>query len=803
MKKAESTLFPFGILMAAVLTIVLAGCFNPTASTLPGQEVSANSGERRNSDPYTVTVYLGGDQSGADRSVVGPDKARIKLTGIRNYIQLIVIDNNGEIAGVAEARKADEANDQAVLEVNSLPLDRTYHVLLLEGHWNYTLTGTEYAYIEDQPPTLLAAGLENGIVLQPSGVTVVTITLYPLVVDTVFSTTATPVEKIEPALRAGPAPLPAVSGDNVWNVTWTVEDGNGGNGFDRLLEAQNLAGSTVTGIAWYETLTTVPVEAALSGEDPVINDNTITQTLNTAAGEGSVNFNLEYVPFSLTTAPSGLMTPNWIIRNGLNDEAQDEETNFEAFGTASAGANVNGNGAVCFKAVTGSLPEAEALTISGDYSSQGYFSTAYIKFTTAGYEGDAAVYYAVAAKPTAGETAEPSYPSGYTLLGSYPASPVEETHQYRGKISLAGLDKGDYTVYLILYKDGEVSKPGTIDITIGPFGSIEVSSTFDTGIFVAVGGSSSTEPNSGSAIAYSYDGGETWEAGTLPDILSGTDVFLKDVAYGVVSGTGMFVALGSYNPSETSSNIALYSIDSGKTWEAGTLPTDYSSVAYGNGMFVACGNGIAYSSDGVNWSQSTPTPADSIYFNDITYGNGMFVALGEDTSTANAMSSSDGITWTPSVILDPNCIWHTVTYGGGTFLAFGSTTTTTGDETTSQPKAAYSTDGNTWIEASLPPDVTWVNAAAYGNNRFIAFGGSNTAVPTNSGNIYFSDDGISWTTESPVGGWIGDVSFGGGRLVAVGDLGPTYSTDDGSTWHEPKSSVSVLGNWSKVAYGGR
>jgi hypothetical protein len=75
----------------------------------------------------------------------------------------------------------------------------------------------------------------------------------------------------------------------------------------------------------------------------------------TAGTTGSVNFNLEYVPFSLSewTGPSsGVFAttsggkPAWIIRNGVNDEAQNSDTNFATNSVWDGAAN--GNGAVAF-----------------------------------------------------------------------------------------------------------------------------------------------------------------------------------------------------------------------------------------------------------------------------------------------------------------------------------------------------------------------------------------------------------------------------------------------------------------------
>jgi hypothetical protein len=94
--------------------------------------------------------------------------------------------------------------------------------------------------------------------------------------------------------------------------------------------------------------------------------NFVTGSLGTyTAGFGkigtgdSVNFKMEYVPFNLTverTNPwtafnsnlvfdlGGNKEPVWIIRNGVNDESQDNKKNF----TVPWSGPANGNGVVCF-----------------------------------------------------------------------------------------------------------------------------------------------------------------------------------------------------------------------------------------------------------------------------------------------------------------------------------------------------------------------------------------------------------------------------------------------------------------------
>jgi hypothetical protein len=65
-------------------------------------------------------------------------------------------------------------------------------------------------------------------------------------------------------------------------------------------------------------------------------------------------------------------------------------------------------------------------------------------------------------------------------------------------------------------------------------------------------------------------------------------------------------------------------------WTRRTSGTYYSlnAVTYGNGLFVAVGNGgtILTSPDGVNWTRRTSGTSD--WLSGVTYGNGTFVAVG-------------------------------------------------------------------------------------------------------------------------------------------------------------------------------
>jgi hypothetical protein len=197
----------------------------------------------------------------------------------------------------------------------------------------------------------------------------------------------------------------------------------------------------------------------------------------------------------------------------------------------------------------------------------------------------------------------------------------------------------------------------------------------------------------GTANAYSKDGGITWTAGgALPS--SGT---WSSIAY----GEGIFVAVRS------GSTASAYSLDGGASWTAGgALPasTTWSSVAYGAGVWVAIATGgvqAAYSTDsGVTWTTSALT-STSQDWTSVTYGNGRFVAVANTAGTVAAYSL-DGITWTASTI--PSATYTSVTYGQGVFLAVSQNT-----------QAATSEDGVVWTSRTTSTAANGFSGAAFGN----------------------------------------------------------------------------------------
>ncbi|MDR3138592.1 MAG: hypothetical protein LBT95_02840, partial [Treponema sp.] len=360
---------------AGILAMILvAGCFNPAAVDFSFPEAEASGDDSRTGEaapadaapvghePFEVTIYL--DAGGGGREVLGPSAARIKGTHIRNFIQVFLLDTaTNKVVEIFEHRRLNLADDHGTIVLYNVEVDKTYKILMLQGHWERKYRAGEgpdddYDYDDDKPPTLLYAGVVKPDLKVKAGLNPATLDMYPIWVDTEFIPTDDADTVVQPVLGSGAQLVPGA-----WDVQWTVKrytgqtTGNEESGFIDLTSAQ--VGSDLfktplsSSVVSEGTQVTSPPTPSLSG-------NTVTLSLpasytGTVGQTGSVNFNLKYAPFSLSgsgswTATSGYSVfsdgvPEWIIRNGVNDEAQDGNTDFDKFGNESG---YNGNGAVAF-----------------------------------------------------------------------------------------------------------------------------------------------------------------------------------------------------------------------------------------------------------------------------------------------------------------------------------------------------------------------------------------------------------------------------------------------------------------------
>ncbi len=270
-----------------------------------------------------------------------------------------------------------------------------------------------------------------------------------------------------------------------------------------------------------------------------------------------------------------------------------------------------------------------------------------------------------------------------------------------------------------------------------------------------------------------YSAGLTWTPQTAAE-----ETNWGSVAY----GNGRFVAIA-----RSGTNQVMTSSD-GITWTPHTAAeaNNWVSITYGNGLFVAVStagtNRVMTSPDGINWTARAAAEANQWW--GITYGNGLFVAVGI-TGTNRVMTSPDGITWTPRAAAEANS-WREVTYANGLFVAVASDGTN---------RTMYSTDGITWTSGTDPADTGWWGVA-YGNGRFVAVGQSTGS------RVMHSTDGMNWTSgaAAETNNWT-NVTYGGGLFVAIAQNGTNrvMTSPDGITW-TPRAATAA-NQWWGIAYG--
>jgi len=252
-------------------------------------------------------------------------------------------------------------------------------------------------------------------------------------------------------------------------------------------------------------------------------------------------------------------------------------------------------------------------------------------------------------------------------------------------------------------------------------------------------------PSTGTAGAKSPDG-STWTSMTLPASLSWTSI-----AY----GNGYWVAVAS------GTSTAYYSINNGTTWISATLPanTTWSNVTYGNGIFVAVATGStnsAYSTNfGATWAAGTGLASGT--FVGLSYGLGQFVVITSGTAAATSLT---GATWTAATL--PTTGWTGLAYGNNRFVAVGGTNST-----------IYSFNGSTWYTSPTTPAVS-LTSITYGQGTFLALSSTNTTA-------YISEDGFNWKSKAVIAATTPAVAFGFAASTFNGVFTLLSGTSTGTT----------------------
>jgi hypothetical protein len=248
----------------------------------------------------------------------------------------------------------------------------------------------------------------------------------------------------------------------------------------------------------------------------------------------------------------------------------------------------------------------------------------------------------------------------------------------------------------------------------------------------------------------------------------------------VTYGDGKFVALSSANSSPeelVSSN--------GTNWSAvAGPPGKWTGLTFGHGLFVAVGSQgkIVISSNGVAWTTTFSRRFDD--FTSVAYGNGRYVAV--DRAEGDLLTSYDGgIHWSFYPPPMANLRWGAVTFGNGNFVAFDGA---------GAGYMASSVLGFVWTVHQYAP-AQEIDGAIFGCGSFVGVGQSSGST----NDIFSSPTGATWNAVAvpadKTAAWT-DVSFGRHRFVAVNADGDIASVASANSCHPtiPWAPQQVSGN---------
>lgn len=240
-------------------------------------------------------------------------------------------------------------------------------------------------------------------------------------------------------------------------------------------------------------------------------------------------------------------------------------------------------------------------------------------------------------------------------------------------------------------------------------------------------------------------------------------------------GNGLYVAVGE----------GIYTSQDGKTWilrYSGDM--EVYDITFDGINFVAITGERIYGSDynnlvslvstdnGMTWNKKTPSQEPCFINNSIEYMNGKFIAL---TTSGINLSNDGGNTWQPPVSFPSFYNWNSVCKGkvgrvNDVFLAIGVYYS---GEFVTGIVSATSSDGVHW-NPNISHFVDTPISVAYGNGIFVALGSNNL--------LYKSIDGKNWTEISIGPNKLNKITFGKKFFVAAGDDGNVFSSVDGNNW---------------------
>lgn len=215
--------------------------------------------------------------------------------------------------------------------------------------------------------------------------------------------------------------------------------------------------------------------------------------------------------------------------------------------------------------------------------------------------------------------------------------------------------------------------------------------------------------------------------------------------------------------------------------------SNWTSIAYGNSVFMGVGKGLAVITDNDNIELKN-LPNDLIS-NCISYGQNKFVIGCKD---GYVVTTEDGINFSNKVQIGTTREFNlnSIAYNGTKAVAVGD-----------YGYVIWSTDGIVWsnpfqIDAGYSTYPNW-SGITYGNGKFVVVG--------DNGLISTSTDGITWSSPETIYSGFNDnlsaIIYANNKFVATSEWGHVSTSTDGITWTEPVQINSNNYEWNSITYG--
>jgi hypothetical protein len=352
------------------------------------------------------------------------------------------------------------------------------------------------------------------------------------------------------------------------------------------------------------------------------------------------------------------------------------------------------------------------------------------------------------------------------------------------KLSFTDVSKGLFSGSFILYDDNGNARKRTVNYygMIVPDTST-VANTKDgkgVGSFIVTGATTLKPSKSGrvtlekssaaeALFGLASNGTTRVAVGTEATVLTSTDgltwsrqqLSVLDDLHGVASDGSGFIAVGDKGRLATSNN--------GTTWSTSALSTvgvttDCTSVIWNVDRYILVGASgmIRTSSDGSSWVPATSGVTTKLW--SVAAASATTVMAVGDAGVI-LLSSDNGSTWVVQTQLTPiTANLRGAACGNGKFVAVGD-----------GGFIYNSTDGSTYVEATLSGTSSDLYGVSFAAGTFIAVGDAGTVV--------LSADTTNWTNQSGVGAYnLKGIAQIGTQWISVGSSTSLFTSSTGTSW---------------------